>query len=62
MISNIVSTLVPVKLTVEIETLCRRDATLLSGDTTIAIMMNKLGNSVLSDRLEKLLKIRFGER
>jgi hypothetical protein len=48
MISNIVSTLiVPVKLTVE--TLCCRDATLLSADTTIAFMMKKLGNSVLSD-------------
>jgi hypothetical protein len=34
MISNIVSTLEPVKLAVE--TLCRRDATLLSANTTIA--------------------------
>jgi hypothetical protein len=57
---NIVSTLKPVKLAVE--TMCRRDATLLSADTTIAFMMNKRGDSVLSDRLKESLKILNGER
>jgi hypothetical protein len=33
-----------------VETLFRRDATLLSAETTIAFMMDKLENSVLSDR------------
>jgi hypothetical protein len=43
MIHNLVTTFEPVKLAVE--ALCRRDATLLSADTTISFMINNLGNT-----------------
>jgi hypothetical protein len=46
MIHNLVTTLEPVKLAVE--TLCRRNETLLSADTAISFMINNLGNSDLA--------------
>jgi hypothetical protein len=46
MIHNLVTTLEPVKLAVE--AFCRRDATLLSAETTISFMINNLGNNDLA--------------
>jgi hypothetical protein len=46
MIHHLMTTLEPVKSAVE--ALCRRDATLLSADTTISFMINNLGNSDLA--------------
>ena len=46
LISAIVSSLLPVKLAVE--TLCRRDSTLLTADTTISFMLNNLGTGIIN--------------
>jgi hypothetical protein len=50
MIHNLVTTLEPEKFAVE--ALCRRDATLLSADTTISFMINNSGNSDLAIQLK----------
>jgi hypothetical protein len=60
MIHNFVTTLEPVKLAVE--ALCRRDATLLSADTTISIMINDLGNSDIAVQLKESLSRRMNQR
>jgi hypothetical protein len=54
MIHNFVTTLEPVKLTVE--------ATLLSADTTISFMINYLGNSDLAVQLKESLSRRLNQR
>jgi hypothetical protein len=46
MIHHLVTTLEPLKL--DVEAFCRREATLLSADTTISFMINNLGNSDLT--------------
>ena len=56
MIHNLVLILEPVKLAVE--ALCRRDATLLSADTTISFMMNNLGDIRLKESLAKRINQR----
>jgi hypothetical protein len=60
MIHNLVTLLVPVKLAVE--ALCRREATLLSADTTISFMINNLGNSDLAVQLKESLSRRMNQR
>jgi hypothetical protein len=60
MIHNLVTTLDAVKLAVE--ALCRRDATLLSADTTISFMINNLGNSDLAIQLKESLSRRINQR
>jgi hypothetical protein len=53
MIYHLVTTLEPVKL--DVEAFCRREATLLSSDTTISFMINNLGNSDLTVQLQESL-------
>jgi hypothetical protein len=60
MIHNLVTLLEPVKLAVE--ELCRRDATLLSADTTISFMINNVGNSDLTVQLKESLSRRMIQR
>jgi hypothetical protein len=60
MIYNLVTLLEPVKLAVE--ALCRREATLLSADTTISFMINNLGNSDLAVQLKESLSRRMNQR
>jgi hypothetical protein len=60
MIHHLVTTLEPVKSAVE--ALCRRDATLLSADTTISFMINNLGNSDLAVQLKESLSRRMNQR
>lgn len=60
LISNLVETLEPVKLACE--SFCRRDATLLSADTTISFMLGNLGNSDLAKRMKDSLSRRINER
>lgn len=59
-IHNLVATLEPVKLAAE--ALCRRDATLLTADTTISFMINNLGTTDLAVRLKESLSRRINER
>jgi hypothetical protein len=62
MIYNLVTLLEPVKLAVE--AFCRRDATLLSADSTISFMfmINNLGNSDLAVQLKESLSRRMNQR
>jgi hypothetical protein len=60
MIHNLVTLLEAVKLAVE--ALCRRDATLLSADTTISFVINNLGNSDLAVQLKESLLRRMNQR
>jgi ADP-dependent phosphofructokinase/glucokinase len=60
MIHNLVTLLKPVKLAVE--ALCRRDATLLSAETTISFMINNFGNSDLAVQLKESLSRRMNQR
>jgi len=50
MINNLVTTLEPVNLAVE--TLCRRDATLLSADTTMSFLLHNLGTNDIAVQLK----------
>ena len=59
-VHTLVMTLEPVKLGVE--ALCRRDATLLTADTTISFMLNNLGSSDFAIRLKESLARRINER
>jgi hAT family C-terminal dimerisation region len=59
-IFTIVNCLEPVKLAVD--ALCRRDATLLSSDTTICFMMDNLGDSALAVELKYALAERINQR
>lgn len=59
-ICNLVETLEPVKLACE--SFCRRDATLLSADTTISFMIDNLGSSDLAKRMKESLCRRMNER
>jgi len=45
-----------------VESLCRRDATLLSADATFVFMMNKLGSTQLSNDFKVTLSKRIIER
>jgi hypothetical protein len=56
MIHHLVTTLEPIKLAVE--ALCRRDATLLSADTTISFMIN----NDLAVQLKEPLSRRMNQR
>jgi hypothetical protein len=60
LIHHLVTTLEPVKLAAE--ALCRRDATLLSADTTISFMIYNLGNSDLAVQLKESFLRRMNQR
>ena len=62
MLSNILSVLLPIKLTVE--AICRQDATLLSADAAIQFMMKSITGHPcsLSYELKAALKVRTLER
>ena len=62
MLSNILSVLLPIKLTVE--AICRQDATLLSADAAIQFMMKSITGHPfsLSYELKAALKVRILER
>ena len=60
MINILVSTLEPIKLAAE--ALCRRDATLLTADTTIFFMINNLRGSDFALRMRHSLCCRINAR
>ena len=62
MLSNTLSVLLPIKLTVE--AICRQDATLLSADAAIQFMMKSITGHPcsLSYELKAALKVRILER
>jgi hypothetical protein len=59
-ICNLIEKLEPVKLACE--TFCRRDATLLSGDTTISFMIDNLGSTYFAKLMKESLSRRMNER
>ena len=60
MIYNLVTILEPVNLAVE--TLCRRDAALLSADTTMLFLLHNLGTNDIAVQLKEALSRRINER
>lgn len=59
-IKNIISALLPVKLTVE--ALCREDANLLSADAALSFMLENFGSDELSLKLKNELEDRISRR
>jgi hypothetical protein len=60
MICNLIEILEPAKLACE--WFCRRDATLLSADTTISFMIDNLGSSYIAKLMKESLSRRMNER
>src|SRR5437879_4966000 len=62
LISEIINSLTPIKVTVE--ALCRRDVNLLTADTAMSFMMDKLKeqNNSLSMQLHSALRFRITQR
>lgn len=59
-INNIITALLPVKLTVD--ALCRKDANLLSADAALSFMLENFGSDELSLKLKNELEIRISQR
>ena len=59
-IKNIISALLPVKLTVD--ALCREDANLLSADAALSFMLENFGSDELSLKLKNKLEDRISQR
>lgn len=60
LISEITSTLLPIKLAVE--GLCKRDATLITADATVKFMINNIGSSELAKQLKNAIIDRVNAR
>ena len=59
-INNIISALLPVKLTVD--ALCREDTNLISADAALSFMLENFGSDELSLKLKHALEERISQR